>query len=138
MNIDTSNNDARAVDHYGITGCNLEQVYFSQHHYGYAFEECFTYMGSPTTVHPTTGLELRELDGRVFISDIALGTPCAKIPRWKSHLRNVCLLAVNNVPITTISDVAPALDSLPRTSRGTCPLLLSASEKVYHRLPSTK
>lgn len=65
VNIAPSNPNACAVDHYyGITGRDLEQVYFSPHHYSYAFEECFTYYGSPTLVHPTAGLVLRELDGR--------------------------------------------------------------------------
>ena len=40
INIGTTNNDATVVDHYGITGRDLEQVYFSTHHYGHAFEEC--------------------------------------------------------------------------------------------------
>ena len=90
--VPTRNTDATAVDYYGITGRDVEQVYFSPHHYGHAFEECFAYSGSPTSAHPTAGMNLRELDGRVFITDISLGTPCAKIPRWKSRLKNVCLL----------------------------------------------
>ena len=128
INLGTTNNDATVVDHYGITGRDLEQDYFSPHHYGHAFEECFTYMGSPTTVHRTAGLELREVDGRVFIMDMALGTPCAKIPRWKSRLRNVCLLSVNDSPITTIANVERALQALPTTSRGTCKILVTSSE----------
>ena len=41
---------------------------------------------------PYASMELREFNGRVIITDISIGTPCAKIPRWKSRLRNVCLL----------------------------------------------
>ena len=104
VNVPTQNTDASAVDHYGVTGRDLEQVYFSQHHYGHAFEECFAYSGSPTTIHPTAGMELCELDGRVIITDISIGTPCAKIPRWKSRLRNVCLLMVHDSPISTIAE----------------------------------
>jgi hypothetical protein len=52
VNVPTQNTDASVVDHYGITGRDLEQVYFSQHHYGHAFEECFAYSGSPTTIYP--------------------------------------------------------------------------------------
>lgn len=85
-------------------------------------------MGLPTTTHPTAGMELRELDGRVFIHDISLGTPCAKIPRWKSRLRNVCILMVKDTPVSTIADVKSALAALPMTSRGTCKLLLCSSE----------
>ena len=128
VNLPPLNPDASAVDHYGITARDLDQVYFSPHHFGHAFEECFAYMGSPTSVHPTAGMELRELDGRVFITDISLGTPCAKIPRWKSRLRNVCLLKVHDTPISTIADVTSALATLPLTSRGSCKLLVSSSE----------
>ena len=128
VNIGTPNPDASAVDHYGITTKDLEQVYFSPHHYGHAFEDSFTYMGSPTTTHPTAGMNLREHDGRVFITDMALGTPCAKIPRWKSRLRNVCLLKINDTPVTSIADVTSALHALPTNTRGTCTILVSASE----------
>ena len=127
VNVPTQNTDASVVDHYGITGRDLEQVYFSQHHYGHAFEECFAYSGSPTTIHPTAGMELRELNGRVIITDISIGTPCAKIPHWKSRLRNVCLLMVHDSPISTIAEVKSAL-AVPSTSRGSCKLLLSSSE----------
>lgn len=126
--VNTTNVDATAVDQYGITSRDLDQVYFSPHHYGHAFEECFQYMGSPTTVHPTAGMELREADGRVFITSMMLGTPCAKIPRWKSRLRNVCLLSVADSPVNNINDVKQALEALPHTSRGTCKLLVAASE----------
>ena len=126
--VPTRNTDATAVDHYGITGRYVEQVNFSPHHYDHAFEECFAYSGSPTITHPTAGLTLCELDGRVFITDIALGTPCAKIPHWKSRLKNVCLLRIHDSPISTIEDVKSALATLPSTSRGSCKLLVSSSE----------
>ena len=122
------NPDASAVDHFGITQNDVDQVYFSPHHFGYSSEELFTYMGSASTVHPTAGLELEELDNRVFIRDIAPGTPTAKIPRWKTRLRNTCLLAINGSPVTSISDATSLIAALPTTSRGQCRLLVSASE----------
>ena len=122
------NPDALAVEHYNIQHSDIEQVYFSPHHYGHAYEESFAYMGSASTVHDTGGLELEELDGRVFIRDISLGTPCAKIPRWKTRLRNTCLLAINDIPITSITDAKSAISQLPTTHRGTCRLLVSSSE----------
>lgn len=57
-----------------------------------------------------------------------MGTPCAKIPQWKSRLCNVCLLTINDPPITCISNVTSVLNALPHTNRGTCKLLISASE----------
>ena len=123
-----TNPDASAVDHFGITRKDVEQVYFSPHHFGYASEEVFSYMGSASAVHATAGLELEEVDNRVFIRNIALGTPCAKIPRWKTRLRNTCLLAINGSAVATISDAQSIIVNLPHTTRGTCRLLVAASE----------
>ena len=123
-----NNTDASAVEHYDITRRDVEQIYFSPHHYGYAYEESFGFMGSPTVVHPTAGLELIERDGKVIITDIAAGTPCAKIPRWKTRLRNTCLERVNDTPITSISVAIDTFARIPHSTRGTCRLLVSASE----------
>ena len=122
------NPDASAVAHYDITRRDVEQIYFSPHHYGHAYEESFGFMGSPTVVHPTAGLELVETDGQVIIQGIASGTPCAKIPRWKTRLKNTSLLRINDTPITSISDARDALSNIPHTVRGICRLLVSASE----------
>lgn len=65
-------------------------------------------MGSASTVHATAGLELEEIDNRVFIRAIAAGTPCAKIPRWKTRLRNTCLLAIDGRTVASIADVTSA------------------------------
>ena len=54
------NKDASAVEHYGITRRDVEQVYFSPHHFGHAYEEVFGFTRSPMTVHPAAGLELIE------------------------------------------------------------------------------
>ena len=124
----TSNPDASAVDHYDITTRDVTQIYCSPHHYGHTFEETFDYMGSATTVHPTAGLVLEEIDGRVFIRDISAGTPCAKIPRWKTRLRNTNLISINDSPISSIDDVKAHISTLPHTSRGLCRLIVTASE----------
>ena len=122
------NPDASAVDHYDITRRDIAQIYCLPHHYGYTFEEVFDYMGSASTVHDTAGLVLEEVNDRVFIRDIAPGTPCAKIPRWKTRLRHTCLVAINDMPITSMAEVASLISHLPKTPRGTCRLLVTASE----------
>ena len=81
-----------------------------------------------STVHATAGLELEEVDNRVFIRDIAAGTPCAKIPRWKTRLRNTCLLAVNGSSVTSISDVKAIISNLP-------PALTVALAGCWYLLP---
>lgn len=57
------NPDAAAVDHYGITTQDIEQIYCSPHRFGHSFEETFGCMGLVTSVHPTAGLVLSEADG---------------------------------------------------------------------------
>jgi hypothetical protein len=74
------NPDAAAFNTYCILHSDLHQVYFSDHCYGHAFEESFTYMGSATILHPFASLQLKEFDGRVIVTSIESGTPCAKIP----------------------------------------------------------
>jgi hypothetical protein len=85
-------------------------------------------MGSASTVHPTAGLVLEEKDGRVFIRDILAGTPCAKIPQWKTRLHNATIVGINDNPVSTIADAATIIANLPQTTRGTCRLLVTASE----------
>jgi hypothetical protein len=76
----TTNRDAVRVDHYGVSRRDVAQVYFLPHCFGYAFEETFTYSGSATLIHPTAGLVLELRDDRLYVTDIVLSTPCAKIP----------------------------------------------------------
>lgn len=123
-----TNPDVSVVEHYDISRRDVEQIYLSPHHYGHAYEETFGFMGSSTVVHPTADLELREKDGLVFIHDISSGKPCAKIPCWKTRLRNACLLRINDTPITSISTARDILSNIPHSIRGTCRLLVSASE----------
>ena len=116
------------MDHYDITRRDIAQIYCSPHHYGHTFEEVFDYMGSASTVHQTAGLVLEEKDGRVFIRNILAGTPCAKIPRWKTRLRNTNIVGINDNPISSIADAETLIANLPQTTRGTCRLLVTASE----------
>jgi len=122
------NPDASAVDHYDITRRDIAQIYCSPHHYGHAFEESFNYMGSATVIHPTAGLILEDKDERVIIRDIMPGTPCAKIPRWKTRLRHTALISINDTPITSSAEAATLLSQLPHTPRGTCRITVTASE----------
>jgi hypothetical protein len=115
-----ANPDATAVDHYRITNRDIAQVYFSSHCFGNSADESFAYHGSATLLHPTAGLVLTMDNGRVLITSIENGTPCAKIPRWKSRLRNSWITHIEDTPVETIDDVKRILATLPDTTRGTC------------------
>ncbi len=124
----TSNTDASMVEHYGISHRDLEQVYFSTDCYSHSFEETFTYQGSATILHPTAGLILTEKDGRLFITDIAPSTPCAKIPRWRTRIKNTWLTKIEDTPVSTVTDATSILNQLPLLPTGTCRLLVHSSD----------
>ena len=124
----TGNNDASAVDHYAITTRDVEQVYFSPSCYTNTFEETFAYNGSATITHPTAGLILKAENDRIYITDILPGTPCAKIPRWRTRLRNTWLTRINDIDVSTVTDVTTVLAALPVTSRGSCRLILHSTD----------
>lgn len=122
------NPDATAVTHYGISGQDVEQVYCSPHCYSHAFEDFIKYSRCPTALHPTAGLDLELQNGRAVIISIARGTPCSKIPRWKTHLQGSTLLAINNIPVTSLDKVTTALATLPAHGRGGCYFTVSTPE----------
>ncbi len=74
------------------------------------------------------GLVLSDIDGLTYVTDILPGTPCAKIPQWRTRMRNTCIREVNGFPVSSSSDVMAALASLPTTPRGRCTLVLSSPE----------
>ncbi len=123
-----SNPDADAVNHYNITPYTLHQVYFSPHWYGHASEESFAFLGSPTTIHPTAGLELIEHNCRVLIDTITAGNPCAKLPRWRTRLRGGSLIQINDSTIASIANAISVFSHIPHQLRGTCRLLISTHE----------
>jgi hypothetical protein len=106
----------------------LEQVYFSSHCFGHTFEDSFSYSGSATLLHPTAGLDLELRNDWVYITNITPGTPCAKIPRWRTRLRNTWFTQVNDNPIASLDDATRAFSTLPHCSRGTCTLTLASAE----------
>lgn len=113
---------------YGIKPGDVAQVYFSTHCFGHSFKEHFDYMGSPTIIHPTAGLDLMEKDGQVFITTISPGMPITKIPRWCTRLKGSCLLQINGTPVSTITNAHQTLSTLPASMHGQCTLLMSSSE----------
>jgi hypothetical protein len=128
FNVAAGNRDAAAVEHHNITQRDIAQIYFSSHCFGVTSEETFVYHGSPILVHPTAGLVLTTINGRVIITSITPGTPCAKIPRWKTRLRNTWLTHVNDTRVESLDHVATLFADLPRTSHGSCRITVVAPE----------
>ena len=58
--------------------------------------------------HPTLGLDLIKHpdNSRILMKSCSPSTPAARIPRWRSTLRNSIIIAVNNTPIDSSHQVA--------------------------------
>jgi hypothetical protein len=90
--------------------------------------ETFAYHSLATITHPTAGLVLKVEDNCIYITDILPGTPCAKIPCWRTRLRHTWLTRINDIDVSTAAHVATVLAALPVTSRGLCHLLLHSTD----------
>jgi len=57
--------------------------------------------------HPNLGLELlhHQDTSRVVLKSCLPSTPAARIPQWRSTLRSRYIIAVDDHPISTISDI---------------------------------
>jgi hypothetical protein len=73
------------------------------------------------------GLVLKMDTNRVLIQSIDKGTPCAKIPCWKTRLRNTWLTHINDTQVASIEHAGQILASLPHTPHGTYMLWVLSS-----------
>lgn len=57
--------------------------------------------------HPTLGLILfnHKDNGRLLLKECTSATPSARIPKWRSELRNSILISVNDEPVSCLLDV---------------------------------
>ncbi len=60
--------------------------------------------------HPTAGLTLQTL-GRVHLASMTPGSPAAKIPDWRPGIWGAWLIKVGNTTVSTIADVAAAIEA---------------------------
>lgn len=87
-----------------------EEIYLSLSPYDNEIQVTIPTQKRVTATNRSRGLVL-EQDGkdRVKICTVKAGTPCAKITKWRSTLRNSHLLNVNNTPITTVEQAHKVL-----------------------------
>jgi len=78
--------------------------------------------------HPTAGLSFLERDGKVFLANMASGTPGAKIPRWRTRIRGAWLIKVGHHLVGSIKDVRDVIATLHDTGFTHIPLLFSHPE----------
>ena len=66
--------------------------------------------------HPTLGLQLQNDDRGPKIMNCLHGTPAAKIPKWRQTLKHSILYAINDVTLTSLSDVKQIMATCNDTS----------------------
>ena len=68
-------------------------------------------------IHPTLGLDLIQDDdtNRIKLKSCSPSTPAARIPRWRSTLRDGIVIAINDAPVDTIDNITTAI-ATARTS----------------------
>jgi hypothetical protein len=54
--------------------------------------------------HCTAGLCLQRSNNRLYLGGMTPGTPGAKIPRWRSYLKDAWLIKIENTVVTTVKD----------------------------------
>ena len=75
-----------------------------------------------TGTHITAGLEVQfdPIRGCLCLLSCTPGTPAARISRWRSRLRFAYILSVNDVPVSTITDLVSAIAHARTTSPQPC------------------
>ena len=121
------------LDEFEIDKDVMANVYLSPDPYNYSFPETLNLRRFDSTKHPTASMNFITTDDRVFLGSMAKSTPAAKIPRWRSRLRQAWLIKINDTPISSIADVRKCLADLDRSNATKCTLLFSHPE-VKHGL----
>ena len=85
-----------------------------------------------TGTHKTLGLDLKKdvYTGRLQLQACIPGTPVAHIPKWRSQLVNSTLLKVNDVPVSTISEVEKIINKMRQHNKNTVTITFGTIEKV--------
>jgi hypothetical protein len=87
--------DATVVNEFGITLCDMEQVFFSPMAYNDAFEEYLDMKRFYLTNHPAGGMHFTTEGNRLILQHMAQGSPCARLQDWHSRLKGAWLISVN-------------------------------------------
>ena len=83
--------------------------------------------------HPTLGLDLKihqEFGNRVQLKQCLHSTPAAKIPKWRSHLRNSFLHSIEGITCTTIDQVKSEIKKVRRKGKDTILCTFGTIQKI--------
>ena len=134
--IGSPNTDAAVVDEYGITRRALEQVYMSPHPYHAAFEEDMSLVYFAKYDKPSGGMKFVTAGKRLILQHMEKSSPGARIPRWRSRLKQAWLISINEIKVSTVEEVTRVLARLVADGHKFCTLLFAHPE-VKHGLTNT-
>ena len=80
--------------------------------------------------HPTFGLQLLQTDNRVQLISCTQSTSSARLPRWRSELRNGFITSINSSPITTIKDAKDEFRKIRKSGDTTFTIAISTKNKL--------
>lgn len=108
----SKNKDGSAVEDYGITVFDVHQIYCSPHPYTDAFEQDILLRRYNHNKFPTGGLKFKTYNNRLILDHMELGSPGARMPRWRTCLRGAWLRKVGSVEVNSVSDVVNAFANI--------------------------
>ena len=121
------------LEEYLISKKDMAMIYMSPSPYDNAFEESLDLRHFSPTDHPTAGLSLISRDNRLFLASMSPGQPGAKIPRWRSRLKEAWLISINGTPVSTHAEARQVFAALASSRVTSCSLLFSHPE-IKHGL----
>ena len=103
-------------------------IYMSPDPFFDAFEQPLDLRKFVLAKHATTGINLYNSDGQVYIASMLPGTPAAKIPEWRTRARCAWLIKVGSTVINTIEDATLAFGLLAQSGAPSMVLMFAHPE----------
>jgi hypothetical protein len=110
---------------YGVSTADIAQVYMSLTPYNDASEEELDLRKVDFSKHLTAGMTFFPQDNRLILISMALSTPGARVPCWRTRLRSAWLLSVNGHPVQILTNVHKAFDDLSLNPQPSCTILFA-------------
>ena len=82
--------------------------------------------------HPSLSLNLHICETRHIpqIIDCIKSTPAIRIPRWRTELKNGYVIAVNNIPVSTIDDIHQQIQHIREKSIQSVDIQIATLHKI--------
>jgi hypothetical protein len=114
---------AEVVREYSIGKEDMAMIYISPDPFYGAFEEELDLRKFDLSRNSTAGMNFFAKDQHLFLASMALGTPGARIPWWRTQIRSAWLNAIDGTQLTTLADAQSIFRCLSHDHSRGCTLL---------------